>query len=66
MTLQEKEDTLFGEKNNKRHLMKLRIDYKDPQSYICQIGNDDPNYIQIPGNLPLVACCVKSKMVNPS
>ena len=66
MTLQEKEDTLFGEKNNKRHLMKLRIDYKDPQSYICQIGKGDSSYIQIPANLPLVVKCIKSKMVNPS
>ena len=30
MTSLEKEDSLFGEKNNKRLLMKLNIDYKDP------------------------------------
>ena len=32
--LLEKEDSLFGGKNNKRPLMRSNIDYKDPQSYI--------------------------------
>ena len=30
MTSLEKEDNLFGEKNNKRSLMRSNIDYKDP------------------------------------
>ena len=30
MTLQEKEDTLFREKNSKKPLLKLKVDYKDP------------------------------------
>ena len=30
MTLLEREDSLFGEKNNKRPLMRSNIDYKDP------------------------------------
>ena len=32
MTLQEKEDTLFGEKNSKKPLLRLKVDYKGPHS----------------------------------
>ena len=34
MTSLEREDSLFGEKNNKRLLMRSNIGYKDPKSYI--------------------------------
>ena len=59
MTLLEKEDSLFGEKNNKMLLMRSNIDYKDPQSYIYPTDMDGSNYIQTPASLPLVACCTK-------
>ena len=62
MTSLEKEDSLFGKKNNKRLLMRLNIDYKDPQSYIYLIDMDSSNYIQTPASLPLVACCTKFRM----
>ena len=55
MTLLEKEDSLFGEKNNKRPLMTSNTDYKDPQSYIYPTDMDGSNYIQTPASLPLVA-----------
>ena len=54
MTLLEKEDSLFGEKNNKR-----------PQSYIYLTDVDSSNYIQTPASLPLVACCTKFRNGQP-
>ena len=62
MTLLEKEDSLSGEKNNRRPLMRLNIDYKDPQSYIYPADMDGSNYIQTPASLPLVAHCTKFRM----
>ena len=55
---------IWGDEQQKAFEEK-RIDYKDPLSYIYQIGKDDSNYIQILANLPLVVHCIKSKMVNP-
>ena len=52
----------FGEKNNKRPLMRSNIDYKDPQSYIYQTDMDGSNYIQTPASLPLVVHCTKFRM----
>ena len=43
MTALGKEDGLFGEKNNKRPLMRSNIDYKDPQSYIYPTDMDSSN-----------------------
>ena len=54
MTLLEKEDSLFGEKNNKRLLMRSNIDYKDPQSYIYPTDMDGSNCIQTPASSSLV------------
>ena len=54
MTLLEREDSLFGEKNNKRPLMRSNTDYKDPQSYIYPTDMDDSNCIQILVSSPLV------------
>ena len=51
MTSLEKEDSLFGEKNNKRLLMKLNIDYKDPQFYIYLTDMEDFNYTLTPVSL---------------
>ena len=47
MTLLEREDSLFGERNNKRPLMRSNTDYKDPQSYIYPTDMDGSNCIQI-------------------
>ena len=58
----EKEDSSFGEKNNKRPLMRSNRDYTDPQSYIYPTEMDGSNYIQTPASLPLVVCCTKFKM----
>ena len=44
MTSLEREDSLFGEKNNKRPLMRTNIDYKDPQSYIYPTDMDGSKY----------------------
>ena len=54
MILLEKGDSFFGRKNNKKPLMRLNIDYKDPQSYIYLIDMDDSSYIQTQVSLPLV------------
>ena len=64
MTLHEKVDTLFGEKNNKRLLMKSKADCKDPQSYICQIGKGDFSCTQIQASLQQVVHSIKSRMAN--
>ena len=66
MILLEKEDSLFGQKNNKRHLKKLLVDYKDPQFYICLTDKEDFNYILTQSNLPLVVHCTKFKMDSKS
>ena len=58
MTLLEREDSLFGEKNNKRPLMRSNTDYKDLQSYIYPTDMDDFNCTQILVSSPLVACAV--------
>ena len=58
MTLLGKEDSLFGEKNNKRPLMRSNIDYKDPQSYIYQTDMDGSNYIQTPA----IGCLTGTKV----
>ena len=64
MTLLEKEDSLFGEKNNKRLLMKLNVEYKDPQFYIYLTDMDDFSYTLTPVNLLLVVCCTRFRMDN--
>ena len=64
--LTRKRNTLYGEKNSRRHLMKSKVDCKDSQFYICQIDKGNSNYIQTLANLPLVVHCIKSKMVSPS
>ena len=64
MTLLEKENSYFGRKNNKRPLVRLNIDYKDPQSYISPIEMDDSSYIQTQVSLPLVVHYTKFKMDN--
>ena len=48
MTSLGKEDSLFGEKNNNRPLMKPNIDYRDSQFYIYLTDMDDSNYILTP------------------
>ena len=58
----EKEDSFFGEKNNKRPLMRSNIDYKDPQFYIYPTDMDDSNYILTPISLPLVVHCTRFRM----
>ena len=62
MTPLEKEDSLFGEKNNKRLLMKSNIDYKDPQFYIYLTDMEDFNYTLTPVSLPLVVHCTRFRM----
>ena len=62
VTSLEREDSLFGEKNNKRPLMRSNIDYKDPQSYIYPTDMDGSNCIQTLASLPLVAHCTKFRM----
>ena len=57
-----KEDSLFGEKNNKRPLMRSNIDYKDPQFYIYPTDMGDSNYILTPVSLPLVVHCTRFRM----
>ena len=64
MILLEKGDSFFGRKNNKSHLMRLNIDYKDPQSYIYPIDMDDSSYIHTQVSSPLVVHYVKFKMDN--
>ena len=65
MTLLEKGDTLFGERNSKRPLKKLKVDYKDLQFYTCQIDKDDSNCIQTWASLPLVVHCTKIQNAQP-
>ena len=62
MTLLEREDSLFGEKNNKRPLMRSNIDYKDPQSYIYPTDMDGSSCIQTLASSQLVAHCTKFRM----
>ena len=62
MTSLEKEDSLFGEKNNKRLLTKLNIDYKDPQFYIYLTDTDNFNYTLTPVSLTLVVHCTRFRM----
>ena len=62
MTLLERVDSLSGEKNNKRPLMRSNTDFKDPQSYIYLPDMDDFNFIQILASLPLVVHCTKFRM----
>ena len=64
MTLLEKGDNLFGEKNNSKHLMRSNIDFKDPQSYIYPTDIDAFNCILIQANLPQVVHCIKYRMDN--
>ena len=64
MTLLEKGDNLFGEKNNNKPLMRSNVDFKDPQSYIYPTDMDVFNCILILANLPLVVHCIKSRMDN--
>ena len=62
MTSLEKEDSLFGEKNNKRPSMKLNVDYKDPHFYIYLTDMEDFNYTLTPVSLPLVVHCTRFRM----
>ena len=54
MTSLAKKDSLFGEKYNKRPLLKSNVDYKDPQSYTYLTDMDHSNYILTPVSFPLV------------
>ena len=47
MILLEREDSLFGKKNNNKPLMRSNADYKDPQSYIYLTDIDVSNCIEI-------------------
>ena len=62
MTSLEKEDSLFGEKKNKRLLTKLNVDYKDPQFYIYLTDMEDFNYTLTSVSLLLVVCCTTFRM----
>ena len=62
MTSLGKEDSLFGEINNKRLLMKSNIDYKDPQFYIYLTDMDNFNYTLTPVSLPLVVHSTRFRM----
>ena len=62
MTSLEKEDILFGEKKNKRHLTKSNIDCKDPQFYIYPTDMEDFSYTLTPASLPLEVCCTRFRM----
>ena len=64
MTLLEKGDSFFGEKNNNKPLMRSNVDFKDHQSYIYPTDMDAFNYIEIQANLLLVVHCIKFKMDN--
>ena len=66
MTLLEREDSLFGEKSNKRPLMRSNTDYKDPQSYIYPTDMDGSNCIQILVGSSLVVHCTKFRMDSQS
>ena len=63
MTSPGKADTSYGEKNKKLSL-KSRVDYKDPQSFICLIGKGDFNCIQLPASLQQVVLCIIFRMAN--
>ena len=56
----------LGEKNSKKLLMRLKVDYKDPQFYTCLIDKGNFSCIQIQASLPHIVHCIKSKMVKPS
>ena len=58
----EREESLLGEKNNKRLLMRSNIGYKDPQSNIYLTDMDGSNCIQTLASLPLEVCCTKFRM----
>ena len=62
MTSLEKGDSSFGEKNNKRHLMKSNVDCKDPKFYIYPTDMEDFSYILTPVSLPLVVHCTRFRM----
>ena len=62
MTLLEREDSLFGERNNKRPLMRSNTDYKHPQCYIYPTDMDGSSCIQILVSSPLVVCCIRFRM----
>ena len=64
MTLLEKGDNLFGEKNNSRPLMRSNVSFKDHQSYICPTDMDAFNCIWIQANLPLEVHCIKYRTDN--
>ena len=53
---------MFGERNNKKPLKKLKVDCKDPQFYICLTDKDDSNCTQTQENLLLVVHCTKFKI----
>ena len=46
MTTLEKGETLHGEKNNRRHLKKLKAECRDLQFYICLTDKDNSSCIQ--------------------
>ena len=64
MTSLEKGDTLFGEKNSKRPLKKLKVDYKDLQFYTYQTDKGDSNCTQTQASLLLVAHYTKFRMAS--
>ena len=58
----EKEDSSFGEQDNKRHLTKSNIDCKDPQFYIYLTDMEDFSYTLTPVSLLLIVHCTRLKM----
>ena len=66
LILLEKEDSFFGRKSSNKPLMRSKVDYKDPQSYIYPTDMDNSNCIPTPVNSPLVVCYTKFKMDNQS
>ena len=58
----EKEDSSYGEKNNKRPLAKSNIDCKDPQFYIYPTDMEDFSYTLTLVCLLLVVCCTRFRM----
>ena len=64
MTLLEKGDNLFGERNNNKPLIISNIDFKDHQFYIYLTDMDVFNNTQILANLQLVVHCIKFRMDN--
>ena len=66
MTLLEKEDSFFGEKEQQQAFDEIKHRLPDPQSYIYLTDMDDFNCIPTPADLPLLVLYTKFKMDNQS